>query len=164
MIESEKEIILNSIEEAVRHVICEIEIFRIIALYGELGAGKTYFVRKTMEAMGLPTFMVSSPTFTICNVYSPNIVHIDCYRIKNEDELIEGGLLDYFSSDYIVFIEWAEKINRILSEYDFQKVTIILDYEVPFNEKTFTQTNTSLIPQVSFNRKYLIKRHYANRS
>ena len=83
----------------------------IIGLTGELGAGKTCMVRGMARAMGLPeNIPVLSPTFTIVNSYAlnPELLHIDCYRLSNEEELHEIGIYDLMQNSAAV-IEWYEK-------------------------------------------------------
>ncbi|NLT13651.1 MAG: tRNA (adenosine(37)-N6)-threonylcarbamoyltransferase complex ATPase subunit type 1 TsaE [Clostridiales bacterium] len=81
-----------------------------VALYGDLGAGKTSFVRGLAEGLGLKA-RVTSPTFTIVNEYPGDIplFHFDLYRIENEDELFDIGWDDYLESGAILAVEWSEK-------------------------------------------------------
>jgi len=85
----------------------------VLALYGDLGAGKTFLVKAICRALHTdeePT----SPTFTIINEYhAPDdllIYHFDFYRIEHSAELVNLGLEEYFYADNICFIEWPEKI------------------------------------------------------
>ncbi len=94
----------------------------IVLLHGDLGAGKTTFVKGIAEAFGI-TDDVVSPTFTLMNAYeikNPksdilNIIHVDTYRLENEEDLIDIGIEDYLGKkDTICFIEWPEKIQELL--------------------------------------------------
>ncbi|MDD5456682.1 MAG: tRNA (adenosine(37)-N6)-threonylcarbamoyltransferase complex ATPase subunit type 1 TsaE [Candidatus Margulisbacteria bacterium] len=90
----------------------------VIALEGELGAGKTTFVRAAAEFFKVKEY-VNSPTFTIVNQYKgkkTTINHIDYYRINHQDELAEIGIEEYFSPQSITFIEWAERFPDSLPE------------------------------------------------
>ena len=88
----------------------------IIALYGDLGAGKTAFVRGVAKGLGVNDG-VSSPTFAIVNEYHGkfNIYHFDMYRIKTLDDLYSIGFFDYIENG-ILLIEWSENIDSILDQ------------------------------------------------
>ena len=83
----------------------------VIALYGELGAGKTAFVRGLAKGMGLLA-RVSSPTFTIVNEYPGEVplFHFDMYRLSIEDELFEIGWEDYLRRGGVCAVEWSENV------------------------------------------------------
>lgn len=96
-----------------------------IALYGDLGAGKTTFIKELSKCIGIDT-IVSSPTFTLLNEYhtsSGKIYHFDFYRIKDPKEIYELGFEEYFYSDNYVFIEWPENITDMLPPF-FSKLFI----------------------------------------
>lgn len=83
-----------------------------LALYGEMGAGKTAFVRGLVKAV-MPECLplVHSPTFAIVNEYvgeKITIYHFDLYRIKNEEDLYSTGFYDYPANDCIIITEWSE--------------------------------------------------------
>jgi tRNA threonylcarbamoyladenosine biosynthesis protein TsaE len=90
----------------------------VVALYGELGAGKTCLVRGLAEGLGLESEMVSSPSFSLINEYPGPVplFHVDCYRLHLEEEIEELGLEEYFDRPGITVIEWAERINRLPDE------------------------------------------------
>jgi tRNA threonylcarbamoyladenosine biosynthesis protein TsaE len=88
----------------------------IIFLEGQLGAGKTTFVRGLMRGFGY-TGAVKSPTFTLIETYSlpdKEILHADLYRLKEPSELEAMGFRDYFTDNSIVLIEWASHAEKIL--------------------------------------------------
>lgn len=85
----------------------------LIALYGDLGVGKTTFMKGLVEsASGLSSHEVSSPTFNYLNIYSgkQTLYHFDLYRLKNGDEFFLMGFDEYFSLPGICCIEWPEVI------------------------------------------------------
>lgn len=87
----------------------------VIILNGELGSGKTFFVKKVLENFGIS--WVNSPTFAIVNEYknSFKFYHFDFYRVKNEKELFDIGFNDYINdSDAVIFIEWGNLFPSIL--------------------------------------------------
>lgn len=88
----------------------------VIFLEGQLGAGKTTFVRGLMRGFGY-TGTVKSPTFTLIETYSlpdKEILHADLYRLKDPSELEAMGFRDYFTDNSIVVIEWASFAEKIL--------------------------------------------------
>lgn len=91
----------------------------IWVLDGEMGAGKTTFVRQCGEFLGFIE-SVNSPTFSIVNEYRANngkiYYHFDFYRINSEREAFEIGCEDYFYSGNMCFIEWASRIPSLLPE------------------------------------------------
>ena len=98
----------------------------VVACYGDLGAGKTRFIKGVCETLGVHKH-VTSPTFTIMNVYTTEtgtIYHFDLYRITSPDELFELGFEEYTTGTGICLIEWAEKAEEMLprERYDVQFV------------------------------------------
>ena len=88
----------------------------VVAVSGNLGAGKTRFITGVCEGLGAQGH-VSSPTFTLIHEYparSAPIIHIDLYRISSRREAVELGLHEYFDTGHICLIEWAEKILDML--------------------------------------------------
>ena len=86
-----------------------------ISLIGNLGAGKTFFIKKVLEQFDINS--ANSPTFSIVNEYTgkKKFYHFDFYRINSEVELIDIGIEDYFSDDEaIIFIEWSDMFPQIL--------------------------------------------------
>ena len=87
----------------------------VVAMHGELGSGKTCFVRGMAEALGIP-HAITSPTFTLIQEYRGRrwLYHIDLYRLKSPDELLNIGFEEYLESDGIVVVEWAEHAAEVL--------------------------------------------------
>ena len=84
----------------------------VVAMYGDLGAGKTAFVRGMAQGMGL-SCRVSSPTFTIVNEYlgERELIHFDMYRLSSADELFDIGWEDYLSRGAVCAVEWSENVQ-----------------------------------------------------
>ncbi len=84
----------------------------VVALYGDLGAGKTAFVRGMARGMGIDA-RVSSPTFTIVNEYlgARELYHFDMYRLGSSEELFDIGWEDYLSRGGVCAVEWSENVS-----------------------------------------------------
>jgi tRNA threonylcarbamoyladenosine biosynthesis protein TsaE len=89
----------------------------VIALNGELGAGKTMFVHGLASGLGVQE-PVHSPSFTILNEYHGRLIfnHFDFYRLKTEEEVWNLGWQDYLNSSGIMVIEWADRFPKVLPE------------------------------------------------
>ena len=94
---------------------------RVYAFDGQMGAGKTTFIKKLCEEMGT-TDVVNSPTFAIVNVYDVEqpykgeVYHFDCYRLKDIREAMDFGAEEYLYSGNYCFIEWPEMIAPLLPD------------------------------------------------
>jgi tRNA threonylcarbamoyladenosine biosynthesis protein TsaE len=94
---------------------------RVFAFDGQMGAGKTTFIKSLCEAMGTAD-VVNSPTFAIVNVYDVEqpyrgeVYHFDCYRLKDIGEAIDFGAEEYLYSGNYCFIEWPEMIASLLPD------------------------------------------------
>ena len=91
----------------------------VVALRGEMGAGKTTLVRAIAEELGVED-QVTSPTFALVNQYEGNegqrLFHFDFYRIDDEREAFDLGYEEYFYSGDLCLVEWPEKIEGLLPE------------------------------------------------
>lgn len=103
----------------------------LVRLVGEMGAGKTTFVRLVAEEMGVDVSLVSSPTFVLMNNYpckvngeDGSIAHLDCYRFGDEDELDALGWDRVMSDGSIKLVEWPERIDSVLGDEEACTVTI----------------------------------------
>ena len=87
----------------------------VVALYGDLGAGKTCFVRGLARGLGIAA-RVSSPTFTIVNEYrsaaGKELFHFDMYRLNSADELFDVGWEDYLRRGAVCAVEWSENVEE----------------------------------------------------
>jgi len=87
----------------------------VFGLVGNLGAGKTTFIQAFARGMGIKK-RLTSPTFVLMKKYG-NLYHLDCYRIKNSRDILAIGFKEIICNPQnFVFIEWAEKIKRILPQ------------------------------------------------
>lgn len=91
----------------------------VVALRGEMGAGKTTLIRAVAEVLGVED-QVTSPTFALVNQYAggegQRLFHFDFYRIEDEREAFDLGYEEYFYSGDLCFVEWPEKIEGLLPE------------------------------------------------
>lgn len=98
---------------------------KVVAFYGDLGAGKTTLIKVFCTLVGVDEEM-SSPTFALVHEYQGStgpVFHFDFYRIKDEIEALDMGYEDYFYSGNLCLVEWPEKISGLLPE-DLIKVEI----------------------------------------
>ena len=96
----------------------------VVALYGDLGAGKTAFVRGMAKGLNSPS-RVTSPTFTIVNEYSGSLelFHFDMYRLASSEELFDIGWEDYLGRGGVCVVEWSENVSDAFEGNEI-KVTI----------------------------------------
>ena len=109
-----------------------------LAFYGDLGSGKTAFIRG-LASVFCPGKRVSSPTYAIVNEYrgNPDIYHFDMYRITDDDSLYSTGFYDYFDRNGIICTEWSENIPFALpDEY----------YKVKFEKISETERRITVTP------------------
>lgn len=89
-----------------------------VALNGELGAGKTFFVRSLCQGLGIDTARVNSPTFVLLQLYTDGripVAHFDTWRLADADEFLAIGGDEYLNGDeYLCLVEWADRISEIL--------------------------------------------------
>ncbi len=118
-----QEFVTNNIEETnkiAQDLADKLEGGEVIALSGNLGVGKTVFVKALAAALGIKED-VNSPTFVLMKVYDikhKNIrqfVHADCYRLEAAEDLRDIGLSDFLEDNAVIVIEWADKINNLPS-------------------------------------------------
>lgn len=108
----------------------------VVALTGDLGAGKTTLTKAVARGLGIET-MVTSPTFTIIQEYKGGrlpLYHFDVYRIRDEEDMFELGYEDYFYGDGVCVVEWAEQIEDLLPE---DAIRINIEYGDEENERIY---------------------------
>ena len=96
--------------------------YDVVILDGEMGAGKTAFVKGLAKGLGIKE-EVTSPTYAYMNDYDGRLCHYDCYRIESAEQAERMGLADYFDMGGICVIEWAQNIAPLLPE-NCKRVTI----------------------------------------
>ena len=101
-------------EDLGRRLVRALPVPSFVALYGDLGAGKTALVRGMGAETG--TSEVRSPTFTIVHEYEtePRLIHFDAYRLADAEELFAIGIEDYLAQEAVVVLEWAERVPEAL--------------------------------------------------
>lgn len=108
----------------------------VVALRGEMGAGKTTLIRTLAERLGVED-QVTSPTFALVNQYETaageRLFHFDFYRIDDEREAFDLGYEEYFYSGDLCLVEWPEKIERLLPD---EVVEVRITVTAP-DERTF---------------------------
>lgn len=134
---------LEAINESAKEFIAEMGDYTVFAFNGEMGAGKTTFIKALCEELGVND-VTNSPSFAIINEYRSDttaelIYHFDCYRLENEMEAEDIGVEDYFYSGALCFIEWPERITDLLPD-DTVEVDVV-------EEEDGTRTITLTYPE-----------------
>ena len=110
---------LEEIEKSAAEFLPYLKYSKVVAFYGEMGAGKTTFIKALCNCLGV-TDTVNSPTFAIINEYFTSgkelVYHLDLYRLKNQEELLDIGYEDYLQSGNYLFIEWPEKASDLIPQ------------------------------------------------
>ncbi len=111
----------------------------VVALYGDLGAGKTAFVRGMAKGLNSPS-RVTSPTFTIVNEYSGDLplFHFDMYRLGSSDELFDIGWEDYLIRGGICVVEWSENVS---DAFDGSEIIVRIDKLTDTERKITVEDN-----------------------
>jgi len=110
---------LNEIDRAAREFLALLGDRKTVAFHGEMGAGKTTFIHALCKVMGVED-VTSSPTFSIINEYKKangeTVLHMDLYRLRDEQEAVSAGVEDGLFSGNLCLIEWPEKAKGIFPE------------------------------------------------
>ncbi|PKP10747.1 MAG: tRNA (adenosine(37)-N6)-threonylcarbamoyltransferase complex ATPase subunit type 1 TsaE [Bacteroidetes bacterium HGW-Bacteroidetes-4] len=111
---------LDKIEAAGKEFLAAQKGKKHFAFYGDMGAGKTTFIKTVCRLLQV-TDVVTSPTFSIINEYqtlgNDKVFHFDFYRIKDLEEVFNLGYEDYFYSNHYCFVEWPELVEELLPDH-----------------------------------------------
>ncbi|MBR1890180.1 MAG: tRNA (adenosine(37)-N6)-threonylcarbamoyltransferase complex ATPase subunit type 1 TsaE [Clostridia bacterium] len=96
----------------------------VVLLNGDLGSGKTTFVKEVVKALGCED-LVTSPTFTLLNTYNADfpIYHFDMYRLSSAEEAMNVGFEEFFDMDHldgVCFVEWSENVEGLIQHVDYE--------------------------------------------
>ena len=114
------EFIINSLDEipeVANKIINKLQ-YKLITFEGEMGAGKTTFIKEFVKVLGTSD-EVSSPTFSIVNEYDTDngkVYHFDFYRLNHEEEALDFGIEDYLYSNQYCLMEWPNKIANFIPD------------------------------------------------
>ena len=114
-----------------------------VALYGDLGVGKTAFIRGFASVIS-PNAVVRSPTFALVNEYRAkprSLFHFDMYRIDSEEDLYSIGFYDYLDRNGICLVEWSEKIPFAMPE---KRIRVTIEKDRPDHPDSRTVTIESV--------------------
>lgn len=110
---------LDALPRVAEQFLQHIDHRKVFAFHGDMGAGKTTFIKALCDALGVND-IVNSPTFAIVNEYTTRaqdtIYHFDCYRIESPEEAYDFGAEDYLYSGHICLIEWPQNIEMLLPD------------------------------------------------
>ena len=125
---------LDTIDASAAEFLRQTEGHNLIALYGQMGAGKTTFTTALCKVLGVREDAVSSPTFAIVNEYKAasgdSVFHFDFYRITKLAEALDIGFYDYMDSGCLCIMEWPENIEELLPEETLKVHISVSDDEV----------------------------------
>lgn len=110
---------LSDLPKIAQSLVASLGEYKLIAFYGEMGAGKTTFIKAICEFLQVEG-IVNSPTFSIINQYNTLkgdiVFHFDFYRLESYQEALDIGVFDYWESGNLCLMEWPEKVEKLLPE------------------------------------------------
>ncbi len=112
---------LDGLAAAAREFIADMGDRTVVALHGEMGAGKTTFINALCRELGVETGATTSPTFALVNEYRSDttaelIYHFDLYRLESLDEAMDMGIEDYLDCGAVCLIEWPDIVDPMLPD------------------------------------------------
>ena len=133
---------LEALPEAARQFVSHMDDRTVYAFYGDMGAGKTTFIRHLAEALGVDPDEANSPSCAIVNEYRSDttadlIYHFDLYRLDSLEEALDLGIEDYLDSGALCLMEWPERISPILPE---DTVTVKITVDPDTDARTITMS------------------------
>jgi tRNA threonylcarbamoyladenosine biosynthesis protein TsaE len=131
---------LDQLDQAARQFSRQLQPGDVVALQGDLGAGKTTFSQRLLKHCGV-TDVVKSPTYTLYETYRVNeqgYVHMDLYRLTDPEELFFMGIEDLLDGRQIVLVEWPDKGRGVLPDAKW-----ILSFQLNGLNRTLTTTSNS---------------------
>lgn len=134
---------LQDTDTLVQAMLSLFEHHQVFCFHGELGAGKTTYIKRLSEALGVEDAM-SSPSFAIVNEYRAadmRICHFDLYRLKTPDELLDIGWEDYLESADLLFIEWPEQGGAYIPE---DAIHVYINHDLDTDARQVILTDQSL--------------------
>lgn len=113
------EIVTNNVEETLKFgkkFFLQLKAGDIVCLFGDLGSGKTTFVKGLAQGLGIKQDIVNSPTFVLLNIYEGKLplYHFDLYRMEDVKEILAIGYEEYFYGQGITMVEWAERLENLM--------------------------------------------------
>jgi len=137
------EILSRSTEETLnvgRHFAHYLKPQDIVALFGELGSGKTVLVKGIAQGLGIDKDRINSPTFVLIKQYAGKIplYHFDLYRLKDLKSIIRLGFEEYFYGQGITVVEWADRMKELLPD-EYLKIELSIEGENTRRIKFFPQ-------------------------
>jgi ATPase, YjeE family len=108
---------LDQIPEVAGKILEQLQ-YKLICFEGEMGAGKTTFIKEFVRLLGTDDD-ISSPTFSIVNEYDTDngkVYHFDFYRLNDEEEALDFGIEDYFYSNAYCLMEWPSRVENLIPE------------------------------------------------
>ena len=132
---------LEALPEAAEQFVALMGDETVYAFKGEMGAGKTTFIRQLCRALGVEGDLANSPSFSIINEYRSDttaelMYHFDLYRLETVEEALEIGVEDYFDSGALCFLEWPERIEPLLPDD-----TVVVELKVNDDESRTLTVN-----------------------